>query len=250
MITKPILTPLITTGTKLISIIDISVNTMEENQVLAVSSKIISLCEGSVCDSSEDKDIIIKHQAQMYLDRVDSAYNAMHTITKGTLMLAAGIDESNADGHYVLWPKNPLQTAQAIYNFLTNKFSIKNIGIIIVDSTSKPLRIGTIGTSIAHYGFNELYDYRGTKDLFGRTIEVSQQNIAEGLASVAVLTMGEGTEQTPLAIIQDIPNIQFDSTAGGTSYATNAQQAINNDVYEPLLKSVKWRKGNDYTSNY
>jgi len=229
----------------LLAVIDKSIPTLAERTVVVISSKIVSLCEGNFVDpTTASKDELIKQNAQFYLERDTSKYKTILTITKNSLMLAAGIDESNSAGTYVLWPKNPLETAKDVYEHLVNKYKIANLGVIIVDSTSRPLRLGTIGTAIAHYGFSELHDYRGTKDLFDHTMTISRSNIAEGLASASILAMGEGIEQTPLAIITDIPFVTFGSQHFGSCYA-EPTDAYKDDIYEPLWNSVDWKKGED-----
>jgi len=45
--------------------------------------------------------------------------------------------------------------------------------------------------------------------LFGRELTLSKANIASGLASAAVTVMGGGFEQIPLAVIEDIPFVDF-----------------------------------------
>lgn len=225
----------------LIDLIDSYVTDIEEQTIIAISSKIVSLCEGSVFDPVKTaKDSVIKQSAELYQDRVSSKYNSMLTITHNTLMLAAGVDESNSDGMLVTWPINPLLSAQAVADFMKKKFNINDIGIVIVDSTSRPLRIGSIGTSLAHTGFQELNDYIGTNDLFGRTMTVSQANVAECIATAAVLAMGEGAEQTPMALFSNIENIVFDANAYGTCYQKN-RSFIADDIYASLLTSVKWQ---------
>ena len=224
----------------LIELIDTYITDVPENSVIAISSKIVSLCEGSVRDPEHTtKDTVIQQSAQLYLDRSVSKYNALLTITHHTLMLAAGVDESNSNGLYVLWPKNPLLSAQEVMAFIKHKFKRTNIGIIVVDSTSRPLRIGSIGTSLAHAGFLELNDYIGTDDLFGKTMAVSQANVAECLATTAVLAMGEGAEQTPIAVISGLRNITFDSSAAGTCYNQPAS-TISDDIYAPLIMNANW----------
>lgn len=234
-------TKIITPGSStLIELVDAQALSLPEDSVVAVSSKIVSLCEGSVVkNDGTRKDALITQQSQQYIAREENKYGAMVTIVKNSLMLAAGIDESNADGNYVLWPKDPLATAKQLHEFLRKKFNVKSVGVIIVDSTSRPLRIGTIGTSIAHFGFSELNDYRGTNDLFGKEMVVSQANVAESLASAAVLAMGEGAEQTPLAIVTEVPFIKFDASIGGSCY--DSSNALLDDVYYPALKNANWR---------
>ncbi|MEI8338976.1 MAG: coenzyme F420-0:L-glutamate ligase [bacterium] len=245
MIISPIKTDIIKPSqVSILDIIDKFLPVLNEGTVIAISSKIVSLCEGSVADPDQvPKDKLIKQNAQLYLDRNLSKFGTMLTITKNTLMLAAGIDESNSAGMYVFWPKNPLATAKQVYDHLIAKNNIKNLGIVICDSTSKPMRLGTVGVSLAHYGFKEINDYRGKQDLFGKTMEVTRANIAEGLATSAVLAMGEGIEQTPIALISDVSFAVFGNEHFGSSY--NAVEDYREDVYEPILSSPKWHTGDD-----
>lgn len=84
-------------------------------------------------------------------------------------------------------------------------FGIKNLGVIISDTRSAPLRIGTVGRAIGCAGFLPTKSYVGKEDLFGRKSRVTVSNIADALATSAVFMMGEGDEQTPLVIIKDAP---------------------------------------------
>ncbi len=246
MIVTPIKTELIYPEQKtLLELIDTYITDLAEGSLLVIASKIVSLCEGSVADPQKiSKDDLIIEQSQLYLNRSTSVYGTMITITKNSLMLAAGIDASNSAGMYVLWPKNPLSSAKSVQEHLTRKFNLTNFGVVIVDSTSKPMRIGTTGIALAHSGFSELNDYIGSKDLFGKKMEVSRANIAEGIAAAAVLAMGEGTEQTPFALIGDVPFVHFDPNESGSSYLL-PKNAYKDDIYEPFWNSVKWHKGKD-----
>jgi len=104
------------------------------------------------------------------------------------------------------------------------------------------LRRGTIGISLAHCGFNPLKDYRGTKDIFGRKFTMTQTNITDGLAAAAVVVMGEGREQTPLALITDIPGVRF---IGGSRRSLRSPLKIpeKEDLYYPFLSCPPWKKG-------
>ena len=227
---------------QLTDVLDEHILKLEENSVVAISSKIVSLCEGSVVRTkSATKDQLVKQNAQYYLNRSASKYYAMLTITHNTLIGSAGIDESNCADHYVLWPKNPLNDAKLIASYLRTTHNIQNVGVLIVDSISRPLRIGIIGTSIAHWGFNELNSYIGAKDIFGKTMHTSSVNVAECLATSAVFAMGEGAEQTPIAIMTEIENITFNSNLGNSCYIA-PPTTVQDDVYAPMLLSVKWRK--------
>ena len=87
------------------------------------------------------------------------------TIKGHTLIANAGIDESNANGYYILWPKRPSALAKEIRAYLKKKYKIKNLAVVVTDSHIIPLRHGTTGISIGFYGMEPLYDYRGMPDI-------------------------------------------------------------------------------------
>ena len=225
-------------------ILDKYVRRMPEGSILAVTSKIISLCEGRVVKIGDvDKDELIKSEAEFFLPRKLSRYKIIFAIKNGILAPSAGIDESNADGYYVLWPKDPQETANEIRKYLKRKFRLKRVGVVITDSKTTPLRMGTSGVAIAHSGFEALLDYIGTPDIFGRKLKMTKANIMDALAAAAVLVMGEGAEQTPLAIIEDLPFVKFKSSDPSKSELRDLKIELDDDLYAPMLKAVKWRKG-------
>jgi F420-0:gamma-glutamyl ligase len=66
-----------------------------------------------------------------------------------------------------------------------------------------PARIGTTGVAIACSGIEPLSDIRGQKDLYGNPLKVTLQAVADNLASIANLRMGEGSDSTPFAVIKN-----------------------------------------------
>lgn len=221
-------------------IIDQFVEKIEENSILAITSKVISICEGNVIDAREiDKNELAYKEADLFV-RGENKFGAILTIKNNILIPTAGIDESNGDGKLVLWPEDPQKSANKIRKYLCQKFSIKNIGVIITDSKTNPLRWGTTGISIAYSGFKPLNSYIGSKDLFGRKMTATKANIADGLAACAVLVMGEGSEQTPMAIISEIPFVQFKHTNPTRKELENLRIDIVDDLYKKILTSVKW----------
>lgn len=212
---------------------------------MAVTSKIVAICEGRTIPIDEaDKKDLVARESDYYLPSYLSKYDFNFTITHRTLIPSAGIDESNGDGHFILWPKDPGASANNIYRYLKKRFGLNNVGVIITDSTARPLHYGTEGVAIAFSGFNPSNDYRGTPDLFGRTLEVSVSNIADALASAAVVVMGEGTERTPLAVIEDIPFVKFqDHEPTKEELDKFFLNHYEDDLFEPFLKSMPWEKG-------
>lgn len=229
--------------TNILAILDKYLDSVPEKSVVAVTSKIVSITEGRVVKVGEaDKDTLVKQEAEFYLPKVNR-YDFFLTIKNGTLIASSGIDESNGNGFYVLWPEDPQASANAIRKYLQEKFNLKDIGVIITDSKVTPLRRGVTGFALAHSGFIALKNYIGTPDIFGKKFEATNINIMDGLAASAVFAMGEGREQTPLAIIEKIPFIQFQDHDPTEAELAELHIEVDDDLYAPLLKSVQWKKG-------
>lgn len=245
----PIKTHKITSTDKdILAVIDKYVPNLEKNSILVVTSKIVSICEGRIQKINhetelKDKEKLVKEESEYFIDKSENQYGFYLTVTQNLLIPTAGIDESNGNGYYILWPKNPYETANKIREFLSEKFNLENIGVIITDSKTTPLRWGTNGTSISHSGFSALNNYMGKPDLFDREMRVTKANIVDGLAAAAVVTMGEGQEQTPLAVISDIPFVEFQRRNPTDEEIENLKISIDDDVYAPILKRAPWQKG-------
>lgn len=217
---------------------------IKENSVIAISSKVVSLCEGNVIAISEStKDELIKKEADAYIPKKYSKYDVYLTIKNGLLVPSAGIDESNTNGYYVMWPKNPQKSAQHCWEFLKDRFDLKNIGVIITDSTTSPLKWGVTGKSIACCGFKSINSNIGDKDLFNKTLRQTRTNVADGLAAAAVLCMGESVEQTPIALIEDIPFVEFEEHAPSQEELRSQIIDMKDDLYGPLLTGGCWVDG-------
>jgi putative folate metabolism gamma-glutamate ligase len=216
---------------------------IKEKSIIVITSKIVSIWQGRCIKISKNikKDDLVKKESDFYINRKETPKNyAMLTIKNNILIPMAGIDESNANGYYILWPEKPFLVAEQIYNFIKNEYNLKNFGIIISDSHTTPLRSGIVGIGISYYGFYPKRDYRNKKDIFKRTIKMSQTNIVDSLASSAVYLMGEGSERTPIAIIEDAGNIKFETK----KYKKNPIGIdISEDIYAPIIKNKKWKKG-------
>lgn len=217
---------------------------IKDKSIIAVSSKIVSICEGRIVPiSSTTKDDLVEKEADLYLPRSSNKYDVMVSIKNGMFIASAGIDESNGNGNFILWPKNPQASANTIREHLVEKFGHKHIGVVITDSRTSPLRWGVTGIAIAHSGFAYLNSYVGKPDIFGRKLHVEKVNVADTLAAAAVGVMGEGEEQTPLAIITDANFVEFQDRNPTTEELDVLNTSLESDIYAGLLTAAKWEKG-------
>jgi len=202
---------------------------LEDNDVLAVTSKIVSYAEGrltklsDVKPSEKAKKLARKYGltpefAQLVLTEADRIYGgvakAVLALKNGMLVANAGIDNKNSpEGQVVLWPVNPAKSAEELRQEIRRRTG-KQVGVLIVDSGLVPLRIGTVGLALATAGFQPIKDNRGKRDLYGKTITITRHAVADDLASAAHLLMGESTEKTPIVLIKDAP-LDFSERAYG-----------------------------------
>ncbi len=241
-------TKLIEAGDDLLEIISESLPLLKERSIVIIASKIVATCENRFVpkqlDTKEEKYELVRQESEHYLPATASKYEVMLTV-KGNWMFAnAGIDESNADGQYILWPNDPQMSANLIWNFLRRKYSLKELGVTISDSRSLPLNWGVTGHAIAHCGFNALQSYIGLPDLYGRKMKMEQLNVAQSITAVAALVMGEGAERTPLAVAIELPeSIEFLDHKPTPGELAALHIELEEDIFAPLLTSVNWQKG-------
>ncbi len=232
MIVRPVKTRIFQEKEDLFFFVAEYLKRLKENSVVVITSKIVALSEGRTAlpKNEKEKAKIIKEESDFALP---TKYVWM-TLKNGMIMASAGIDESNANGKLILLPKNSFKSAKLLWKQLKKKYKLKNLGVVITDSRTAPLRRGVTGVALGYAGFKGVKDYQGKKDIFGRKFKFSRVDIADSLATAAVLTMGEGAEQMPLAIIKNAP-VNFQNK-------TNKKELsipIEEDMYLPLFSKFK-----------
>jgi putative folate metabolism gamma-glutamate ligase len=228
----------------LYAILDSYLTSLQERSILVITSKIVAICEGRMVRLEEaDKETLIAQEADCYLPASASKYRVNLTIKGHLLTPMAGIDESNGNGYYILWPSSPQETANHVRAYLRKRFSLHQVGVLITDSKTTPLRWGVTGIAMAHSGFLALKNYIGEPDIFGRPLHMTKANVADALAAAAVVVMGEGHEQTPLAVIDQVPFVTFQEHDPTPEELEQLHIDIEDDLYAPLLQSVEWIPG-------
>ncbi|MDQ5954696.1 MAG: ligase protein [Patescibacteria group bacterium] len=204
---------------------------LPEKSVLVITSKIVALSEGRVVlyKNEKQKGELIKQESSFAL----KTKLTWLTIKDGMVMASAGIDESNAKGKLILLPKDSFKSADKIRKELKKKFKVKHLGVLITDSRIFPLRAGIVGVSLGYAGFKGVRNYIGKKDIFKRVLKMSRTDIADSLATSAVLCMGEGNEQQPLALITNAP-VEFTEKINKKELLVDPKE----DLYLPLFESI------------
>jgi F420-0:gamma-glutamyl ligase len=214
---------------------------LKEGDVVFITSKILAIHQGRCIKISNPpagglKSKLIQKEADYILPAHKiSGHKFTLSIKDHTLIPNAGIDESNGNGYFILWPKNTQKLLKEIWIFLKKKYKLKNLGVVSTDSHTTPLRWGTTGISTGFYGIKPLKDYRGKKDIFNQKLKVTQSNIVDTLSAMAVLLMGEGNEKTPIVILRQRGLVQFTNK----DEFKNLVISPNLDIYKPLLKHFR-----------
>lgn len=193
----------------LFAVLNESLLSVQEGDVVLVSSKVVSIHQGRCYQLTDiEKDERVREEA----DRIIEAPYKKHPITIkfNTFLGTSGLDESNGNGYCILPPTEPFKAAEDIHTFLKREHSIKQLGVIVIDSRSLPLRYGATGVGIAFWGFHPLRSHIGKKDLFGREMRFERSNIVDALAEGGVLVAGETNECQPIVIARDVPRLSFE----------------------------------------
>ncbi len=205
---------------------------LREGLVLIITSKIVALSEGRTVAATTEaaKQRLIRTESEYALK---TKYTTI-TLKDGVPMMSAGVDESNAQGKIILLPRDSFATAEAIRKYFRTRYNIQRLGVIVTDSRCMPLRAGAVGIALGYAGFRGLKKYAGKKDLFGRRLKVSRVDVADSLATAAVLCMGEGNERRPLAHIEGAELEWIDSSRRRELYIDPRE-----DVYQPLMERIR-----------
>jgi dihydrofolate synthase / folylpolyglutamate synthase len=202
---------------------------LPEKCILLVTSKILALAQGRVVPvAGTSKKELVKKEADKVLCE---SYKTYLTIKDGILIPAAGIDESNAENSYILWPAEPFEEARKLWISLRDFYKVKELGIIFTDSRCTPLRKGVTGIGIAHWGFKGIASHIGKPDLFGRPLVMSMTNVVDALSAAAVLLMGESNESCPLAVARGFQAEFCEKTDPKELLIPTAE-----DIFGPVIK--------------
>lgn len=238
---KVLRTHAIAPSESLYAILDAYVPALPERAILFVTSKVVSLCEGRVvAKEGIDKASLVREHAEAYLKNSNAEEKIQLTIKQNILIPSAGIDESNGNGNYILYPEDVQKSAAAIWEFIRQRDSIREFGVVITDSHLTPLRRGVVGIGLGWCGFKAVNSYVGKLDCFGIPLKMTTVSVIDALAAAAVFCMGEGNEQTPLAIITDADKITFQDSLPTLAELKELSIPLKEDLFAPLLENSDW----------
>lgn len=218
-----IATPLLSPGDDLATIL-LTHGDIRDGDIVVVSSKAVATVEGAAIElatldisdraqtlsESYGKDVayrqaVLNETARMNGEIIQGINGVVLTellpdgLSEGSILVPnAGLDRSNvAEGYAIGWPHDPVASCTKLRDALGG-----NVGIILSDSGLSPRRKGVVAFALAVSGLHPFVSQVGQADLFGQELRVTEEAVADQLATAANFVMGNSNQCMPAAIIR------------------------------------------------
>lgn len=181
---------------------------LRDDDILVVTSKVMSKCEGRIVDApvdAEQRDILrrklIDAEAVRVLARKGRTLITENAI--GLVQAAAGVDGSNVDSaELALLPTDPDASAAKLRSGLREHLGV-TVGVVVTDTMGRAWRNGQTDVAIGAAGLRVLHGYEGSRDRHGNELIVTEIAVADEIAAAADLVKGKLTD-IPVAVVRGL----------------------------------------------
>lgn len=185
---------------------------LRDGDIVVVTSKVVSKCEGRVVaapNDPEERDALRRRLIEQEAVRV-LARKGRTLITEnrhGLIQAAAGVDGSNVTTtELALLPEDPDASAARL------RAALGGIAVVLTDTMGRAWRNGQTDTAIGSAGLAVLHSYAGAQDSHGNELLVTEVAVADELAAAADLVKGKLTG-VPVAVVRGLALPDDGSTA-------------------------------------
>lgn len=190
---------------------------LRDGDVLVVTSKVVSKCEGRVVAAPADpverdalRRKLIDDEAVRVLARKGRTLITENAI--GLIQAAAGVDGSNVGStELALLPVDPDGSAAALRDELHARLGV-TVGVVVTDTMGRAWRNGQADFAIGASGLTVLHGYAGAVDRHGNELLVTEVAVADEIAAAADLVKGKLTA-IPAAVVRGLSLADDGSTA-------------------------------------
>ncbi|WP_172831799.1 coenzyme F420-0:L-glutamate ligase [Mycobacterium asiaticum] len=190
---------------------------LRDGDVVVVTSKVISKCEGRLVPAPEDEEArdqlrrkLIDDEAVRVLARKGRTLITENRI--GLVQAAAGVDGSNVGrSELALLPVDPDASAQRLRAALRERLGVE-VAVVITDTMGRAWRNGQLDAAIGSSGVPVLHNYSGAVDRHGNELVVTEIAVADEIAAAADLVKGKLTAM-PVAVVRGLHPVDDGSTA-------------------------------------
>ena len=182
---------------------------LRDGDVLVVTSKVVSKCEGRLVDAPDDPDArdklrrkLVDAEAVRVLARKGRTLITENKL--GVVQAASGIDGSNVDANELaLLPVDPDASAATLRAGLRERLGV-TVGVVVTDTMGRAWRNGQTDAAVGAAGLTVLHSYAGAVDRHGNELLVTEVAIADEIAAAADLVKGKLTA-IPVAVVRGLP---------------------------------------------
>ncbi|WP_172831937.1 coenzyme F420-0:L-glutamate ligase [Mycobacterium asiaticum] len=190
---------------------------LRDGDVVVVTSKVVSKCEGRLVAAPEDEQErdrlrrrLVQDEAVRVLARKERTLITENRL--GLVQAAAGVDGSNVGrGELALLPLDPDASAAALRSGLRERLGV-TVAVIITDTMGRAWRNGQTDAAIGSAGLAVLHNYSGAVDQHGNPLVVTEIAVADEIAAAADLVKGKLTAM-PVAVVRGLDPADDGSTA-------------------------------------
>ncbi|MDL9979294.1 coenzyme F420-0:L-glutamate ligase [Microbacterium sp. ASV49] len=196
--------PEIAAGADLVELIgEAAGDTLQDGDILVVTSKIVSKAEGRFVTADDREDAITAETVRLVASRTSETGHTTRIVENrlGIVAAAAGVDASNTpDGTVLLLPVDPDASARGLASGLRVRLGVE-VGVIVSDTLGRAWREGQTDSAIGAAGVHVFDDLRGTVDAEGRPLVVTLPCVADELAAATDLVKGKAA-RLPVAVVR------------------------------------------------
>lgn len=188
-----------------------------DGDVVVVTSKVVSKCEGRLVPAPESEEArdrlrrkLIDDEAVRILARKGKTLITENRL--GLVQAAAGVDGSNVNrNELALLPADPDASAAALRAGLRERLGV-TVAVVVTDTMGRAWRCGQIDAAVGAAGLAVLHNYAGALDRHGNELVVTEIAVADEIAAAADLVKGKLTA-LPVAVVRGLPVRDDGSTA-------------------------------------
>ncbi|MES2093067.1 MAG: coenzyme F420-0:L-glutamate ligase [Actinomycetota bacterium] len=230
--------PEIVAGDDLAVVIGDLAGALQEGDILAITSKIVSKAEGRFVRAADREQAITEETVRVVATRVHpGGVTRIVENRLGMVAAAAGVDASNTpEGTVLLLPQDPDASAQRLRTVLESRFGVR-LGVIITDTLGRAWREGQTDVAIGASGVRVLDDLRGSLDAQGRRLDVTVPATGDEIASAADLVKLKSAG-LPVAVVRGLGHLLQADADGARSLIRPAA----NDLFR-LGTDEAWNQG-------
>jgi coenzyme F420-0:L-glutamate ligase/coenzyme F420-1:gamma-L-glutamate ligase len=190
---------------------------LRDGDVVVVTSKVVSKCEGRLVPAPEDAEArdqlrrkLIDQESVRVLARKGRTLITENRL--GVVQAAAGVDGSNVGAaELALLPVDPDASAAALRAGLRERLGVA-VGVVVTDTMGRAWRNGQTDAAVGAAGLAVLHSYAGVVDAHGNELRVSEIAVADEIAAAADLVKGK-LAAIPVAVVRGLPIRDDGSTA-------------------------------------